>query len=185
MTDVDVSMDVISPGDTPPPRWHRYVPVVAALVVGAAAGYAIGTNNAPAPVTATSAAAEPATPISADGNKCSAQNQDRLQLGVSVVNHSSAGIPLQHIEVRLPLNGMRVAGTAWGSCGQLTVPGTPPTLDPGATIWLSATFDVEAQCIAPLPVQFRLTYTYAGTTSTVDVGGFADLGGILYRNDDC
>jgi hypothetical protein len=189
----DPAPDVIELGSRQAPwqQWRRPGTVWlagVALIAGAAAGYLIGTQRAehaagavagqaPTSQLLVSAGEQPPT---ATDKRCSVQLGDQLQLGVEIVNLSATGVTLTRANVELPLGGLRVARTAWGACGQLSATaGTYPyLLPPGATIWLSATFDVLTTCPGPLPVQFSVEYAEAGANSTADLGGFDDLGGI-------
>jgi hypothetical protein len=60
--------------------------------------------------------------------------------------------------------------------------GTATSLAPGATGWLTVTFDVMVRCPGPLPVQFRVTYLQAGRLVTADFDSFPDLGPVRYNN---
>ena len=189
-------MDVIETGPRKPPLpWSQKRGiaglVAAALVVGAIAGYLTGTRHAetqartagPGPHASTTGSVVPldAQPVTRTGNRCSAQLGDRLQLGVEIVNQSATTATLRRVETVLPLNGLRATASAWGSCGQLSVDAaTSHSLPPGATTWLTSTFDVLVPCPAPIPVLFTLTYTQAGHTAISDLGGFADLGNVPY-----
>jgi hypothetical protein len=163
-----------------------------ALVVGAIAGYVLGTQRAeqktgttvpaggaPTPRLLVSAGAQPPT---GTGNRCSVQLGDKLQLGVEIINMSTAGATLLRASVDLPLGGLRVTATAWGSCGQLSaIDGANPyPLPSGATTWLRMTFDVLTPCPGPLPVLFNLSYSQAGKVAVSHLGGFDDLGDVPY-----
>ena len=80
------------------------------------------------------------------------------------------------------MDGLRVTGVGWGSCGQLgaITTGNPYPLPPGATTWLTMTLDVLTPCPAPFPVQVSLTYSRAGTDAVAYLGGFSDLGDVPY-----
>jgi hypothetical protein len=190
-------MDVIETGPRRPPLpWSQGRGIAgliaAALVVGAIAGYLAGARHAetqartagPRPHASTAGSVAPlaAQPVTRTGNQCSAQLGDRLQLGVEIVNQSATTATLRRVETVLPLDGLRATASAWGSCGQLSSvdAATPHSLPPGATIWLTITFDVLIPCPAPIPVLFTLTYTQAGHTTTSDLRGFPDLGDVPY-----
>lgn len=117
------------------------------------------------------------------GKQCRAQVGNRLQLGVEVANRSSSPLELDRIESDLPIGGLRLTSSAWGTCGQLSPNSTTNALPlpAGALIWVTMTFDVIDPCPAPYPVQFSLLYTVPGaTTRTARVGGFADLSEVPY-----
>jgi hypothetical protein len=190
-------MDVIETGPRRPPLpWSQgrgiAALIAAALAVGAIAGYLVGVRHAetqagtagPGPHASTAGSVAPpaAQPVTRTGNQCSAQLGDRLQLGVEIVNQSATTATLRRVETVLPLNGLRATASAWGSCGQLSSvdAATPHSLPPGATIWLTNTFDVLVPCPAPIPVLFTLTYTQAGHTTISDLRGFPDLGDVPY-----
>lgn len=85
-------------------------------------------------------------------------------------------------DVNLPLGGLRVVESAWGSCGQFAAvdDADPHALPSGATAWLRMTFDVLTPCPGPLPVLFTVTYAQAGKVAVTNVGGFSDLGEVSY-----
>jgi hypothetical protein len=188
-------MDVIETGPRRPPLpWSQGRGIagllVAALVVGALAGYLAGIRHAeartagPGPHASTTDSVAPlaAQSVPRTGNQCSAQLGDRLQLGVEIVNQSATTVTLHRVETVLPLDGLRATASAWGSCGQLSSvdAATPHSLPPGATTWLTITFDVLIPCPAAIPVLFTLTYTQAGHTTISDLSGFPDLGDVPY-----
>ena len=175
-------------------RWRLGVVGLAcvALVLGLIVGYLVGTQRAqrktsatvptvaaPTPLSLVSAGTQPPT---ATRNRCAVQLGNQLQLGVELVNQSSVGTTLMRADVDLPLNGLRMAESAWGSCGQLAaVDDTDPhALPSGATAWLRMTFDVLVPCPGPLPVLFTVTYAQAGKVAISNVGGFSDLGEVPY-----
>jgi hypothetical protein len=191
----DPAPDVIETGapGAPLPRWRRLTVIClisGALIAGATAGYLFGTQRAEqsgATVPAggaltTRLLVSGAQPPTGTGNRCSLQLGDRLQLGVEIVNLSTAGATLLRATVDLPLGGLRVTAVAWGSCGQLSaIDGASPyPLPSGATTWLRMTFDVLIPCPAALPVLFNLSYLQAGKVAVSYLGGFDDLGGVPY-----
>jgi hypothetical protein len=163
-----------------------------ALVAGLIAGYLVGTQRAHQKTSATVPTQEEPTPLSlvsagtqpptATRNRCAVQLGNQLQLGVELVNQSSVGTTLMRADVNLPLGGLRMTESAWGSCGQLAaVDDTDPhALPSGATAWLRMTFDVLTPCPGPLPVLFAVTYAQAGKVAISNVGGFSDLGEVPY-----
>jgi hypothetical protein len=159
--------------------------VLAALVAGAA-GYLIGSGRTAPPAqpgTTTPPAAAGAIPLVGTGKQCGVQVGERLQLGVEVANQSSSELRLDAVEPGLPLGGLRLTATAWGTCGQLRSDGTATaqSLPVGARTWVTMTFDVAVPCPAPFPVMFSVTYTPpAATAVRAEVGGFQDLGEVAY-----
>jgi hypothetical protein len=165
-----------------------------ALVLGVAVGYAVGRNQAPgrpaaAPSargsTASSAASAPALSLpelGQSGQQCSEQIGRRLQLGVQVTNESASSVRLSNVRVILPLHGLKPTAHAWGTCGQL--PGSPnpqaTLVSAGGSAWFTVTFRVLERCPGALPVQFLLSYDRGGSTRTVRLPGFVDLGHVPY-----
>jgi hypothetical protein len=165
-----------------------------ALVLGVAVGYAVGRNQAPgrpaaAPSargsTASSAASAPALSLpelGQSGQQCSEQIGRRLQLGVQVTNESASSVRLSNVRVILPLHGLKPTAQAWGTCGQL--PGLPSPqatlVSAGGSAWFTVTFRVLERCPGALPVQFLLSYDRGGSTKTVRLPGFVDLGHVPY-----
>lgn len=164
----------------------------AGLVVGLAAGYAIGTHHAGNHPAASArsrgvarAAASPVVgdfPLTQAGPRCSAQTGRELQLGMEVTNTSATSVTLRRVDVLLPLGGLRTVSQAWGPCGELPslsqAPGT--VLPAGASTWFTVTLRVLGGCPGALPVQFRLRYDLDGRPGSSLVGGFSDLGQVPY-----
>ena len=117
------------------------------------------------------------------GSQCSAQLGHLLQLGVEVTNQSAAVVRLRRVRAVLPLGGLRVTGTAWGSCGELPAPGLAPgsVLPAGASTWFTVTFRVLENCPFQYSVQFLVDYDRLGRTATVRLPGFADLSHVPYQ----
>jgi hypothetical protein len=181
-------------------RWARGPAFAAglaagALVLGVAVGYAVGRNQAPGrPAAAPSARA--GTPSAAassapdfglpelgqTGQQCSEQIGRRLQLGVQVTNESDLSVRLRRVQVIMPLGGLKPTAHAWGTCGQLPgVPSPQATLvSAGGSAWFTVTFRVLQRCPGALPVQFLLSYDRGGSTKTVRLPGFVDLGHVPY-----
>jgi hypothetical protein len=193
--DLDVAreMDTIETG-SPAASWVRSLRlrvgllVAVALVVGALGGFYVGrgspesTPRHPSQLTPQILVPGGGQPPTATGNRCSAQLGDTLQLGLEIVNSSTSDVSLQRVDVSLPLAGLLLTETVWGTCGQL---GGAPTanayvLAPGATVWLRMTLDVLTPCPAPLPVQVNVEYARGGTNAVAFLGGFSDLGDVPY-----
>jgi hypothetical protein len=180
--------DVIE-SESPPPRRIGAGLALVLVVAAAAAGYLFGTRHhtvAPAPAPVPSATPGTALPITVTDRRCSVQSKDRLQLGIEIVNRSAAALTLDGVDAVLPLRGLRAAATTWGTCGQLPpAAGDIYPVAAGGTGWLTITFDVLVACPGPLPVQFRVHYTQAGTSGTADLPGFDDLGDVPYAGGKC
>jgi hypothetical protein len=167
--------------------------VLAALAAGLLLGFAGGrlqarANGRPARAATSAATVFPVggTAITMTGNRCAVQLGRALQLGVEVVNQSDHTAALRQIEPVLPLGGLKAVASRWGTCGALPElgpgPGQGTALGPGATGWLTVTFDVMVSCPQPLPVQFKISYAQAGRLVTAELPGFPDLGQVQYNN---
>ena len=183
-----------------PPRWPWGTArgpaisiVLAALAAGLLLGFAggrlqAGANGRPARAATSATAVFPVgdTAITGTGNRCAVQLGHALQLGVEVVNRSDGTVALRQIEPVLPLGGLKAVASRWGTCGALPElgpgPGQATALGPGATGWLTVTFDVMVGCPQPLPVQFKISYAQAGRSVTAELPGFPDLGQVRYNN---
>jgi len=180
-----------------PPRWPwgtvrgpaisiALVTLAAGLLLGFVGGYRQATANG-GPTRSTTSAT-PVSPFDAaivdTGNRCAVQLGHTLQLGLEIVNQSKGTVALRQVEPVLPIGGLKAVASRWGTCGALTGvgPGQPTALGPGATGWLTVTFDVMISCPQPLPVQFRISYLQAGRLEVADLDGFADLGQVQYNN---
>ena len=166
---------------------------LAALAAGLLLGFAggrlqAGANGRPgrAAPSATAVFAVGDTAITMTGNRCAVQLGHALQLGVEVVNQSDRAVALRQIEPVLPLGGLKAVASRWGTCGALPELGPGPhqatALGPGATGWLTVTFDVMVGCPQPLPVQFKISYVQAGRLVAAELPGFPDLGQVRYNN---
>jgi hypothetical protein len=182
------------------PRWPRGTArgraisiALAVLAAGLLLGFAGGhlqarSNGRPARAATSAATVFPVggTAIIMTGNRCAVQLGHALQLGVEVVNRSDGTVALRQIEPVLPLGGLKAVASRWGTCGALpglgSGPGQATALGPGATIWLTVTFDVMVGCPQPLPVQFKISYAQAGRLVTAELPGFPDLGQVQYDN---
>jgi len=186
-----------------------FVLVGIALLAAAIAGYAVGTSRGdkPGPTVPTGAVPiggmpvdgvpidgvdevpatrllvqGPGQPPTPTGKRCSLQDGTTLEVGLEILNGSELPTTLLEVDASLPLNGLRVTGKAWGSCGQLfpTDAANPRPLAPGATAWITITLDVLVDCPAPLPVQVDVRYMQANQISVAFLGGFSDLGDVPY-----
>lgn len=178
--------DVIEPGaEGRPPRRIAVGFAVILIVAAAMVGYLFGTWGSD---TVTPSPTPPATqPIAATGKRCSAQLDDRMQLGIEIVNQSATAMTLQQVDAVLPLDGLRATVATWGSCGQLppTATGGDYPLPAGGTTWLAITFDVLVPCPGSIPVRFTVHYRQAGRADIVGLPGFPDLGDIPYTSTKC
>jgi hypothetical protein len=193
--------DVLEQGNWRGPvlRWRppRAAVALAAagLLVGLAAGYAVGVRHAAKPLSPPPRPAATQTtpsftaggfPLSQTGPGCSAQTGRELQLGLEVTNLSATALTLRRVEVRLPIGGLKAISQAWGPCGELPgageAPGNifPPTLGPGGSAWFTVTFKVLVTCPGPLPVQFTLDYDQDGGRAAIPLPGFPDLSQVRY-----
>jgi hypothetical protein len=173
----------------------------AALVVGLAAGYAAGSHQArggaarPEPASsaaaassvsaATSAASFPFTdpaPLTQAIGECSVQSGRHLVLGVQVTNQSTVPVTLQSARAVLPLGGLTPGTWQWTTCDDIpqTLVQEVVILQPGASSWLTMTFNVKVACPAPYPVQFTISYLAQGHSATASLPGFDDLGEVPY-----
>lgn len=179
-----------------PPRWPWATArrpaisiVLAAFAAGLLLGFAgghlqAGANGRPA------RAASPVggTAITMTGNRCAVRLGHALQLGVEVVNQSDSTVALRQIKTVLPLGGLKPVATRWGTCGALFEPGPGPgpgqatALGPGATGWLTVTFNVMVGCPQPLPVLFKISYAQGGRLATGELPAFSDLSQVRYSN---
>jgi hypothetical protein len=190
--------DVIEIGGHPP-RWPwgtargPAVSIALALAAGLLLGFAVGhlqagANGTPARPAISATTVFPAgdTAITGTGNLCAVQLGHALQLGVEVVNRSDGTVALRQIEPVLPLGGLKAVASQWRTCGALAELGPgrrqATALGPGATGWLTVTFDVMVGCPQPLPVLFKISYAQAGRLVTAELPGFSDLGQVQYNN---
>jgi hypothetical protein len=180
---------------------------IAGLIVGLAAGYALGYRHLGQAVRlsrATAAGGVPSATTSAGGpgayssslsiagfsglaqtgGACSVQRGRDLQVGVEVINLSGTAVTLGKVRTILPLAGLRPVSQQWAPCGAI-LPSSgsaagAAVLPPFGTAWLSVTFRVLVACPSPLPVQFSVSYQENGRTDTAQLPGFPDLGQVTY-----
>ena len=158
--------------------------LVAGFVLGFIAGhFQGGTRGRPA-------RAAPALPgifvVSATGSRCAVQRGHTLQLGIEIMNRSDRTVALRQVTPVLPLGGLREIASQWGTCGSLPEQGPglgqAASLAPGATGWLTVTFDVMVGCPQPLPVFFKVSFVQATRLVTANLDSFPDLGQVRYNN---
>jgi hypothetical protein len=158
---------------------------LAALAAGLLVGFIAGhfqARTAGKPGRAATAPPMDSTAISATGNQCAVQLGQTLQLGIEIMNQSDRTTALRQIKPVLPLGGLRAIASQWGTCGSL--PGSGPqttSLAPGATGWLTITFDVMVGCPQPIPVGFKVSYAQAGRLATTELDSFPDLGQVRFN----
>jgi hypothetical protein len=199
-SDADViasDADVIEMGGHPP-RWPwesargptisiALVALVAGLLLGFIGGHlqaSTGSRATRAATALTTVLPAGDTAISATGSRCAVQLGRTLQLGIEIMNQSDRTVALRQIKPVLPLAGLHAIASQWGTCGSLPEPGLQQatSLDPGATGWLTVTFDVMVSCPQPLPVGFKVSYVQAGRLVTAELDSFPDLGEVRYNN---
>jgi hypothetical protein len=163
---------------------------LAALAVGLLLGFAgghlaaVSAEGKPpraAPSALGAASLGGSTAIAATGSRCAVQRGSTLQLGIEIVNQSASAVALRQVRSVLPLGGMHAIASGWDTCGSLPEPGQDHTsLDPGATGWVTMTFDVLVPCPGALPVQFNVSYRQSGRQATAALDSFPDLGQVQY-----
>jgi hypothetical protein len=158
------------------------VALVAGLLLGFLGGH-FQAKSTGRPGRAAAALPAGSTAISATGNRCAVQLGHTLQLGIEIMNESDLTAALRQIKPVLPLGGLRAIASQWGTCGSL--PGGGPeqatSLAPGATGWLTITFDVMVGCPQPIPVGFKVSYMQAGRLATTELDSFPDLGQVRFN----
>ena len=189
--EIEVSSDSSDIVASPAARqwWNRRPVVVglAGLAIGALLGYLAGVDRAapaatPAPSASVAIDRANGTGLTDTGLRCSDQVGAALQLGIAVANRSVTPVRLVRVRPTLPLGGLVVASSTWSSCGeQFPRDGaTEVSLDPGATSWVTITFNVQPSCPAALPVLFNVVYSRAGQPAEMTIAGFNDLGDVPY-----
>jgi hypothetical protein len=181
-----------------PPRWpwgSARVPAIsvalAALVAGLLLGFIGGRLQASTGGRPTRAAPALTTVlpgnfvVSATGSRCAVQLGHALQLGIQIMNRSGRTVVLRQVKPVLPLGGLHEIASQWGTCGSLPEAGPGlgqvASLAPGATGWLTVTFDVMVGCPQPLPVSFKVRFVQASRLVTADLTSFPDLGQVRYN----
>jgi len=166
-----------------------FAALVAGLLLGFIGGHLqAGTRGRPARAATTHATVRPVGDfvVSATGSRCAVQRGRTLQLGIEIMNRSDRTVVLRQIKSVLPLGGLREIATQWGTCGSLPLPGPglgrSNSLAPGATGWLTVTFDVLIGCPQALPVYFRVSFVQASRLVTADLDSFPDLSQVQYSN---
>jgi hypothetical protein len=156
--------------------------LLAGLLVGYLAGHRGARTRAPAAATTTATPQVASPALTLTGNRCAVQHGTTLELGIEFMNQSPAAVTLLRYKPVLPMGGLRATAGVWGTCGALLPPGAvaDPSLGPGATGWLTVSFDVQVQCPEPLPVQFRVSYRESGRVATAELDEFPDLTPIHY-----
>lgn len=203
--------DVVESAPREWPAARRRVRIIAAgaaaLLVGLAAGYAVGVQHGRGHAAAArsrnaGSGSGPTAPSAIPGGlalsgvvavqqarQCSAQVGRELQLGVQVVNQSARGMVLRQVRPVLPLGGLQAVAQSWGPCGELPAafPASTGALPAHGSAWLTVTFKVLRPCPAPLPVQFAVTFELVHQPGggprlliTSRLPGFADLGSVPY-----
>jgi hypothetical protein len=181
--------DVIDMAVEPVPRQRpvpwRIIAVIAALLVGGAVGYVAGDRHGrniarPATSPSRTTVIKPTAAVSMTGRRCSVQIGKRLELGVEITNDLPRPLLLKAIEIGLPLGGLRVRSTAFGTCGAVGGNTGPQPLASGNSTWMSATFDVDVPCPRAYPVLFVAEYDSGYEAGKNTVGGFPDLGDVPY-----
>jgi hypothetical protein len=167
---------------------------VVALVVGFAVGYAAGKQQgSDAPATPRPAASPTDPPplaspfygpaLTEETGTCSTQVGQDLELGVPITNTSSGPVLLHSAKPELAgLKLLKVLSWRWGPCGYDDGGATPDgvVLEPGETIWLTATVKPLVTCPTPAPVQFLITYSANRQDFSYTLPGFPDLGSVPY-----
>jgi hypothetical protein len=159
---------------------------LAALATGLVVGFIAGHFQAKTtarPGRAATALPMDSTAISATGNRCAVQLGQTLQLGIEIMNQSDRTAALRQIKPVLPLGGLHAIASQWGTCGLLPGSGLEQatSLAPGATGWLTITFDVMVGCPQPIPVGFKVSYMQAGRLATTELDSFPDLGQVRFN----
>jgi len=114
---------------------------------------------------------------------CSVQAGRDLELGIPVTNQSGEPVLLESVKPVLPVSGLlKVLSWRWGPCG-FDNDGIVPNavaLGPGQTTWVTAVVQPLVACPGSAPLQFQVTYSSNGQTSTSNLPGFPDLSAVRY-----
>lgn len=155
------------------------VALVAGLVGGYLAGDAHGRQQVKAggPTPSPGASAPDSIGLAGTGSQCSTVLGHTLQLGIEVVNGSSAGMQLGQVTARFPQGGLKLTQASWGPCGTLPYahPAVNSVLAAGSSTWLTVTVTTQVKCPQGLPVYYVASYSQQGRSYTVILPGFAEL----------
>ena len=101
---------------------------------------------------------------------------------MQVTNQSTVPLTLQSARAVLPLGGLTPGTWHWTPCGAIpqTLVQEVVILQPGASTWLTMTFNVKVACPVPYPVQFTISYLAQGRSAAASLPGFPDLGQVPY-----
>jgi len=192
----DSGPDLIEQGpERPGPGWldrFRWRPrgsrltlalVLVALVAGLVGGYLAGDAHAGQPVRAAAPTPSPAASLpdsiglTGTGSQCSTVLGHSLELGIEVVNGTSAGMQLGQVTARFPQGGLKLTQASWGPCGTLPFAhrNVNSVLAAGSSTWLSVSVTTLERCPQGLPVYYVASYSQLGHSYTVVLPGFADL----------
>jgi hypothetical protein len=174
-------------------RGLRWTLAVAAVVVVLAGGVVAwrtlsdgGSGPTPAAVVPTAASSlVPSVSaavgmLSDNGNRCSAEQGKRLQLGIEITNGYQIPVLITGARIDVPLGALRRELTTFTPCRAGATATSPQVLDAGMSLWVSAIFDVEVACPAFAPVQFAIDYIAGSRRLTTVPSGFSDLGTVSY-----
>jgi hypothetical protein len=107
---------------------------------------------------------------------------------VEVANQSTTTLTLQSVTAVLPLGGLKQVSSQWEPCGALpTALSADPEeviLLPGASTWLTVSFQVSRRCPTASPVQFSVKFLAEGrerATATI-LPGFSDLSQVSFSS---
>jgi len=177
--------------------------LVAGLVVGYVVGFGHGRGTVAAPTervaptgqasagvaTETFVATPPSAAIyispalTENPGTCSVQVGHNLELGIPVTNLSADTVLLQSAKpIPLASGMLKVLSWRWDPCGYDDDGIAPDTvaLGPGETTWVTAVVRPLIACPAPVPLQFKVTYSINSLKSTFNLPGFPDLSAVHY-----
>lgn len=189
------------------PDWHpsrgAQVFAAVALVIGLAAGYAVGSSaghggtarpRPAATATASPFASAPAgsfrftassalPALTQDIGACSVQTgKDDLEIGIQLTNQSTQPLTLTTARSVDATGSLKQLTWQWGTCGALAngFGQGVNILLPGESTWLAVTFQVKVACPGPHQLQFSVRYLVRGHTVTAHLPGIVDVGEIPY-----